>query len=99
MINDPPDDRSLAVYAARARLHADTLAWSDDALISLNGTDSKERKVRLLALQEQARRGLRVTELLLATWQRDHAERQEWRDRAERVVRERYKDFSRRHKR
>jgi hypothetical protein len=80
-----------------ARLHASTLAWSEKILISLGSTDNEERKVRLLTFREQARRGLRVMELLAAPWHRDHAKRQEGHDRAERVIRKRYKNLAARH--
>ena len=98
MTNDAPDDRSLAVYRARARLHAGRLAWSEEALLSLSNLDNEERKVRLLILREHARRSLRVMELLAAAWHRDHTERREWRDRAERVIRHRYDNLSARYK-
>lgn len=99
MANDPPDDRSLAVYEAGALLHASTLACLEKALISPSSTDNEGHRVLLLNLREQSLRGLRVMKLLAATWHRDRAERQEWRDRAERLIRQRYHDLTARHRR
>ena len=100
MANDPPDDRSLAVYEAGALFHASTLACLEKALVSPSSTDNDEgHRVLLLNLREQSLRGLRVMKLLAATWHRDRAERQEWRDRAEQLIRQRYQDLTARHRR
>jgi len=99
MANDPPDDRSLAVYEAGARFHASTLACLEKALISLSSTDNEGHKMFLLNLREQSLRGLRVMKLLAVTWHRDRAERQERRDTAERLIRQRYHDLTARHRR
>jgi hypothetical protein len=98
MTNDAPDDRSLAVYRARATLHASRLAWSEKALLSLSNLDNEERKVRFLISREHARRSLRVMELLTAAWHRDHRERREWRGRAEQAIRHRYSNLAARYK-
>lgn len=99
MANDPPDDRSLAVYEAGALFHASTLARLEKALISPSSTDNEGHRVLLLNLREQSLRGLRVMKLLAETWHRDRAERQEWRDRAEQLIRQRHHDLTARHRR
>jgi len=99
MANDPPDNRSLAVYEAGARFHASKLACLEKALIGLSSTDNEGHKVFLLYLREQSLRGLRVMKLLAAAWHRDRAERQEWCDRAERLIRQRHHDLTARHRR
>jgi hypothetical protein len=96
--NDPPDDRSLVLYETGSRLHASTLAWTEDALIGVSCMDDEERIARVLSLREQARRGLRVMELLAAAWHRDHAERRGWRDEAEKLLRRRYEELAARPK-
>jgi hypothetical protein len=96
--NDPPDERSLAVYEARARFHASTLALLEETLKGLGGAEHEQLAGRVLALGEPARRGLRVMEALAATWHRDCAERRERREQWENEIRQRYGNLAERYR-
>ncbi|WP_334656881.1 hypothetical protein [Sphingomonas panaciterrae] len=96
MTNDPPDERSLAVYEARARFHASTLALVEEALAGLGSAEHEQLAARVLTLREQARCGLRVMKALAAAWCRDLTERQERRDQWEIEIQQRYKHLAER---
>ena len=94
-MNDPPDERALAIYEARARHHASTLTLLDETLVGPDRPKNVELLARVLKLREDARRGLRLMEALAATWHRDMAERQNRSHRREQEIRNRYNQFNR----
>jgi hypothetical protein len=83
----------LAVYEARARFHASTLALVEETLAGLRSAGHEHLTERVFALREQARCGLRVMEALAATWHRDLTERQERRDQWESEIQQRYERY------
>ncbi|MCC2976636.1 hypothetical protein LK533_08100 [Sphingomonas sp. PL-96] len=98
MTNDHPDDRSLAAYQEAMRFHASTLALAEEALAGFRSAADEHLAARVLTLREQALRGLRVMEALIAAWHHDLAERQRWREQGEREIRERYEPLAERYR-
>lgn len=98
MTNDSPDERSLAVYDARARFHASTLALMEETLKGLDSAGHEHLAARVLIECEQAQRGLRVMNALAAAWDRDFAERRQRRDQWESQIQQRYNKLAARYR-
>ncbi|WP_197418489.1 hypothetical protein [Sphingomonas sp. CCH9-F2] len=66
---------------------------AEETLAGLRSAGHVHLPERVLALREQARRGLRVMKALAATWHRDLAERQERRNQWESEIQQRYERY------
>ena len=93
---EPPDDRALTAYLARARHHSSTIELANETIAGLQGhSDRGELVARSLALREQAQQALRVMQALAAAWDRDQAARQARRDQWEREIQQRFSRYGR----
>jgi len=90
-MNEPPDDRALAAYTARASHHTRMIALVDETIAGLVGhPDRAILSVPALVLGGHAKRSLRVMEALSSAWHCDMMERQTRKDQWERQIRARY---------